>query len=57
MTIVLLPSARDDLAVAIEFYENQEPGLGRYFLESLLSDIDSLRLFASIENSNLKTQN
>jgi len=46
MTIVILPSARDDLADGLAFYENQQPGLGTYFLESLFSDIDSLRLYA-----------
>jgi hypothetical protein len=35
MKIVILPSARDDLADGYQFYENQEAGLGNYFLESL----------------------
>lgn len=48
MKIVILPSARDDLAGGFRFYENQEKGLGDYFLESLFSDIDSLRLYAGI---------
>jgi len=48
MTIVILPSARDDLADGFAFYEEQEAGLGSYFLESLFSDIDSLRLYAGI---------
>ena len=48
MKIVILPSARDDLAEGLGFYEKQEDGLGGYFLESLLSDIDSLRLYAGI---------
>ncbi len=46
MKIVILPSARDDLSVGFEFYERQDRGLGDYFLDSLLSDIDSLKLFA-----------
>ena len=46
MKIVILPSARDDLAVGFRFYERQQAGLGSYFLESLFSDIDSLRLYA-----------
>ena len=46
MTIVILPSARDDLSDGFAFYEDQQPGLGTYFLESLFSDIDSLRLYA-----------
>ncbi len=48
MRIVILPSARDDLADGLQFYENQEAGLGGYFLESLFSDIDSLRLYAGV---------
>jgi len=48
MKIVILPSARDDLADGFQFYENQEEGLGGYFLESLFSDIDSLVLYAGI---------
>jgi hypothetical protein len=46
--IVILPSARDDLAEGFEFYEKQCTGLGSYFLESLFSEIDSLRLYAGI---------
>jgi hypothetical protein len=48
MKIVILPSARDDLADGFNFYERQRDGLGDYFLESLSSDIDSLRLYAGI---------
>ena len=48
MKIVILPSARDDLAGGFEFYERQGQGLGSYFLESLFSDIDSLRLYEGI---------
>ena len=48
MNIVILPSARDDLADGFQFYEHQQEGLGSYFLESLFSDIDSLRLYAGI---------
>ena len=48
MTILILPSARDDLADGVAFYERQEEGLGTYFLESLFSDIDSLRLYAGV---------
>jgi plasmid stabilization system protein ParE len=48
MKIVILPSARDDLADGFQFYENQEAGLGGCFLESLFFDIDSLHLYAGI---------
>jgi len=48
MKIVILSSARDDLADGFAFYEEQQEGLGDYFEESLFSDIDSLRLYAGI---------
>jgi len=48
MRILILPSARDDLADGFAFYERQEAGVGDYFLESLFSDIESLRLYAGI---------
>jgi plasmid stabilization system protein ParE len=46
--ILILPSARDDLADGFAFYENQGEGLGNYFRDSLFSDIDSLQLYAGI---------
>lgn len=48
MKIVILPSARDDLARGVAFYESQGEGLGEYFRESLISDIDSLERYAGI---------
>jgi plasmid stabilization system protein ParE len=48
MRILILPSARDDLWAGFDFYERQQERLGNYFLESLFSDIESLRLFAGV---------
>lgn len=48
MKIRILESAREDLKEGFYFYESQERGVGSYFLESLFSDIESLRLFAGI---------
>jgi hypothetical protein len=48
MTLVILPSAIEDLAEGYAFYEERELGLGFYFLESLCSDIESLRLYAGV---------
>ena len=48
MKIVILPSARNDLAEGFRFYDEQEEGLGGYFIESLLSDIDSLQIYAGV---------
>jgi len=44
------PSALADLRRGFHFYERQEEGLGTYFLDSLYSDIDSLRLYAGIHS-------
>ena len=43
--IIILGSARYDLAEGYWFYERQRAGLGVQFLESLFSDIDSLTLY------------
>ena len=48
MTIVILPSAKADLADGFAFFEEQQAGLGVYFLESLFSDIDSLKIYAGV---------
>ena len=48
MKIKILPSAVNDLSEGFYFYENQLKGLGSYFLESLFSDIDSLKLYAGL---------
>jgi len=46
--IRVLPSAKADLRKGLRFYEQQEAGLGAYFLDSLSSDIDSLQITAGI---------
>ena len=48
MNIKILPFANDDLLNGYYFYEQQEKGIGSYFLDSLFSDIDSLLLYQSI---------
>jgi plasmid stabilization system protein ParE len=48
MTIRILPSAVRDLDDGYDFYERQEPGAGDYFIDSISSDISSLRIFAGI---------
>ncbi|MFC1853299.1 type II toxin-antitoxin system RelE/ParE family toxin [candidate division CSSED10-310 bacterium] len=50
MKIKLLRSAKNDLRDGFEFYERQEKGIGTYFLESLFSDIESLKLYAGIHS-------
>ena len=48
MRIEVLDAAQQDLVSGYTFYESQSHGLGSYFLDSLFSDIDSLRLFAGV---------
>jgi hypothetical protein len=46
--VEILESARRDLVDGFYFYEKQADGIGSYFLESMYSDIDSLRDNAGI---------
>jgi len=48
MRIRILPEAERDLELGADFYEAQGEGLGRYFNDCLMSDIESLRLYAGI---------
>ncbi len=48
MKIEIVDDAKDDLAAGFHFYEEQAPGLGSYFLDSIFADIDSLLLYAGI---------
>jgi hypothetical protein len=48
MRIEILDKAENDLVEGYLFYEAQQAGVGDYFLESLYSDIESLRLYAGI---------
>jgi|APSaa5957512622_1039677.scaffolds.fasta_scaffold90266_2 hypothetical protein len=50
MNIRILESAKIDLKEGFNFYEHQKEGLGYYFIDSLMSDIDSLNIFAGIHN-------
>jgi hypothetical protein len=48
MRLQILDSARDDLIEGFYFYEKQEPGLGAYFLTSLYSDMEALKILFGI---------
>jgi hypothetical protein len=48
MKILILDEAEQDLTEGFRFYETMAPGLGNYFLDSLISDIDSLQVYAGI---------
>jgi len=46
--IEILPDARDDLIAGFRFYERQAPGLGKYFRESSVTDVDALLRTAAL---------
>lgn len=48
MKIEILDEAENDILNGMQFYEAQSRNLGTYFLDSILSDIDSLYLYAAI---------
>ncbi len=48
MKIEILSIAMSDIQIGQRFYEQQQEGLGAYFLDSLFSDIDALLLYAGI---------
>ncbi len=48
MTVVVLEDAGADIESGRHFYETREPGVGDYFVESILSDLSSLVLYAGI---------
>jgi hypothetical protein len=48
MTVVILEDAAADLEAGRQFYESREQGVGDYFVQSLLSDLDSLVLYGGI---------
>jgi len=50
MNIKILKSAQADLLGGYRFYERQKKGLGNYFLSSLNSDIESLKIYAGIHS-------
>jgi len=48
MKIVITKEAQLHLANASMFYESQKEGLGEYFLDSISSDIESLKIYYGI---------
>lgn len=51
--VIVLDDAADDLGDGIAFYDARDQGVGRYFFDSVLADIDSLLLYAGIHNVRL----
>jgi len=51
MKIIVLRSARRTIADGIRFYDEQEKGLGAYFLDSIMTDIRSLKIYAGVHQA------
>ena len=49
-SIQVLTYAIDDLEIGIKFYDKLEEGVGDYFWDSLLADIESLVIYAGIHS-------
>lgn len=52
-TVVVLAEAAEDLLQAGVFYDEQQPGIGDYCIDSLLADIESLALYHGIHRRHL----
>ncbi len=48
MKIKILESALEDIKKGRNFYEQQKEGLGSYFVDNIILDIESLKYFAGI---------
>ena len=48
MKVRILESAREDLRQGYRFYEQQQEGVGDYFLDMLSAEIDSLALYGGM---------
>jgi len=46
--IVVLEEAAADMVAGRDFYDQQEPDIGQYFWDSLISDIESLTIYAGV---------
>jgi len=46
--IVAIEEVKDDLDAGVEFYDLQELGVGSYFRDCMIADIESLWLYAGI---------
>jgi len=44
----ILPAAVEDLERGRDFYEESEEGIGDYFVQTVLSEVESLRLYAGV---------
>ena len=49
--VVVLREAAEDLKHGKAFYDRAEPGVGDYFWDSLIADIESLIIYAGVHVS------
>jgi plasmid stabilization system protein ParE len=42
LQIIFLPSAKSDIQSAVNWYEKQQPGLGKRFKKQIIGAIDSI---------------
>jgi hypothetical protein len=50
MNVVTLEDAAEDIESGRRFYEFRQPGIGSYFVDSILSDLESLKLYAGVHS-------
>lgn len=55
MNVVILEDAAEDLESGAQFYESCATGVGDYFIDSILSDLDSLVLLPMFIQSTLNS--
>ncbi len=48
--VQILEEAVSDLKIGKQFYNQQEKGVGEYFWDSLISDIESLVIYAGVHS-------
>ena|SRR3989338_2330032 len=48
--LTVLKEVSEDLEEGRLFYDRKEPGIGNYFFDSLISDLESLKLYAGIHS-------
>ena len=48
--LTVLKEVSEDLEEGRLFYDRKEPGIGDYFFDSLISDLESLKLYAGIHS-------
>ncbi len=51
--VFILEEAGEDLNDGVEFYDSQEQGVGDYFWDCVISDIESLTIYAGIHPKKL----